>query len=374
MIEHQRHGCCPGVIDKHAAALENDGSLTGGQFQRVQEIGGPFVSDRGLAECDLACERSRESSAVLQHHVPDGVESPPTAPRHSPDTALGRTPFGDSAVKVKVDDVQPSLRQDQPAIVGSAPRGRVHPGSRRVGADQEWHPVAVATDVGPAFPRVVVSLDVEQLESISCTRRHHVGVRTSLGGGVGHAEDELGHRIPLAGRQFSRFALVVLCRIADQHHRVGQSPVDQVPGTAFGVAQAAVGFDSLADVGTVVAPVGVPGDAIPMIRLGVAQSADRHRRAWHDLVATGDDRGVQHPQQLIGVSVGMAAGTRVRSRGGRGRSIERDPSALDLGVGRIFQANCLDDFQRGRVVHVDQRHGVGDGIEHPGHGRLAVIG
>ena len=120
------------------------------------------------------------------------------------------------------------------------------------------------------------------------------------------------------------------------------------------------------DIGAVVAAIRISGDSIPVIGFSVSEASNGHGRTGHDLIAAGDNRRLDDPKQLIGVTIRMTARTGKRaSRGGIG-VIEPSASKLNLPVGGVFQRNESGDRWAGRIGYVDYGNGIGYCIVDPG--------
>ena len=117
---------------------------------------------------------------------------------------------------------------------------------------------------------------------------------------------------------------------------------------------------------TVVAAVRIARDAVPMVRRGISQTSDGHRRAWHNLIASRDDRCLQHPQQLVRVTIRVATGTRKGTRRRSRSCVKCDASSFHRRMGRIFEFHSSLHLRSLHILDIDERHRICDGIQHPG--------
>ena len=224
--------------------------------------------------------------------------------------------------------------------------------------------MAVAADIRLGLP-LQVALDMKQLEAFPCALGQFVVKRSALRGRVSYIEQKLRHVITFALRQQTSFAFVIFCGVAIHRHRRGETTINQMPRRAFGHIGAAVWFHALENVGAVVAAVGIAGDAVPMEGRGVAQAAHGHGGARHDLRAARDNRRFQNPKQLVGVSIGMTTGAGKSRSGGRGSGVKRNAPAFEGGVRGVVQCDGRLHLELRGIGYIDQRNGVGHGIEHP---------
>ena len=196
---------------------------------------------------------------------------------------------------------------------------------------------------------------------------------------IGHVQDERGERVANVGVQETTFAFVVRGAIRDIAHRRGEAAVHQMAGAGFRLAEIAIGIHRLRHRGGVVAPEGVSGNAVPVVRLRVAQPAHRHGQPRRHLRAAGFQltrafavaaagtavRGLEHPDELIGVAVRVAAFARERAGGGGVGVVEGDAALFHHPVGGVDQG---DRAQNGRIVdgsQIHQGHRVVHGVQHP---------
>ena len=98
---------------------------------------------------------------------------------------------------------------------------------------------------------------------------------------------------------------------------------------------------------------------------GVAQAAHGHGGAWHDLFAARDNRGVEHPKQLIGVAVRMATGTGESGSGGGLGGVESNAATLEIRMRGIMQRDGRLGLGRGAVSDIDDGHCVSHSVENP---------
>ena len=112
------------------------------------------------------------------------------------------------------------------------------------------------------------------------------------------------------------------------------------------------------DFGAVVAAVGIAGNAVPVEGRGVAEAANGHGRAGLDLVATADDGRFENPEELVGVSVGMAAGAGEGCGRGGLRGVEGNASSFELGRCGIVERNGCFENRLGGIGNIDERDGI----------------
>lgn len=307
------------------------------------------------------------SGAALEDHVPDGIEAGLVLPGEAPEGFLGNAFVGDFSVEIEIDDVEPALREDEEAVVSTAPGGNVHAGAGGVGADEEGHAVAVAADVGFGGAFVVAS-EVEEFESFFRAFGEDVGVGPFLGGRVGDAEEKAGDVVAVVA--------VEEVSMADgatwEGHGGAEGAVNDVADGDFRSAWLDIGRGVAGDVGAIVSSVGIPGNAVPVEGGGVDEATKRHRDTGLDLVSAGDDGGIEDPEELVGVAVGVAAGAGEGSAGRSAGGIEGDASAFEGRRGGVVERDGVGDDGLGGVTEVDEREGVVDGIEDPGLGGRAV--
>ena len=96
----------------------------------VAIITGRYVSRDDSTVMEL-WSRARTGESVLLRV--NGVKPWFASPRQTPEIFLGNPFLGDITIKIKVDDIEPALRQDEKAIIRSAPSWGIHPGSGGVG-------------------------------------------------------------------------------------------------------------------------------------------------------------------------------------------------------------------------------------------------
>ena len=260
----------------------------------------------------LPGERSGVSRASFQHHIPDGIEGRSAAPGELPDTPLIIPGLGNPPVEIELDNVQSSLRKDQESIVGTTPRRCFHSRSGCVGAGVERHAMTVSATVA-AGRAASVSDDVEHSEAVFRTLRQFVRVGTPLGRRERDTEQVRRQIISLGCRESSWLAFIVDRFIAVCPENLSHADVDQMPRARQLIVGIGGRFDGCVDVRTVIPTVRIAEDSVPMERRGVAQTTHRHRGTGHDLIAAGDDRSLQHPQQLVGVVVRVATFTGKRA-------------------------------------------------------------
>ena len=199
--------------------------------------------------------------------------------------------------------------------------------------------MAVSADIhAPILP---VPHDVKLLEAFLCPRSELVIIRPALGRRIGYVKEELGHVVPLPGRQVSDLAFVVGLLAVKHQHGGRKAAVDKMPGGALGLVGITVRINMGPVIGTVIAPVGITGNAVPVERSGVTQSAYRHRGARHDLIPSRHDGRFENPEKLVGMAVRMTAGAGKGRGRGSGSLVEGDPTTLEGGMGGILQGNGL---------------------------------
>lgn len=271
------------VVEK-GLDLENDRSFLGRGFKGGEEVAGEGLGDGLVVQGKLTGKGTGVSGAPFENHFPDGIEAGFAAPGESPEVFFRDAFFGKTAVEVEVDDVEAALWENEEAIISPAPGGGVHAAARGVGADPEGHAVAVAANIGLGFA-FVVSFEVEEFEAVLGAFGEDVGVGAFLSGWVGDAEEEASEVIALgSGKEVAFFT-----RVAHEGHGGRKGTIDEVAGRAFGFLEIGIWWSMAADLGAVVATIGVAGDAVPVERGGVTQSPERHRGAGHDLIAATDD-------------------------------------------------------------------------------------
>ena len=114
------------LIEEEGINLKDDGSLFGGGFEGGEEILGEGVGDGFFVESELTGKGTRVPGAAFEDHFPDGIKAWVTSPGESPELFFGNAFFRNSAVEIKVDDIESALGEDEEAVVSAAPGGRVH--------------------------------------------------------------------------------------------------------------------------------------------------------------------------------------------------------------------------------------------------------
>ena len=114
------------LIEEEGINLKDDGSLFGGGFEGGEEIAGEGVVDGFFVESELTGKGTRVPGAAFEDHFPDGIKAGVTSPGESPELSFGNAFFRNSAVEIKVDDIESALGEDEEAVVSAAPGGRVH--------------------------------------------------------------------------------------------------------------------------------------------------------------------------------------------------------------------------------------------------------
>ena len=168
--------------------------------------------------------------------------------------------------------------------------------------------MAISANIGLALGRVVVPKNVEELETLLGPRAKLVVVGSALGGRVSHSEQKLGQQVPLLGIHQASLALVVGRIILLQLHGRGQTAVDQVTGGADRVVRIGVWLHRLAETGAVDTSIRITRNSVPVEGRRIAQASHRHGGTRHNLVASRNDRSLQDPKQLIGMSVRVTTG------------------------------------------------------------------
>ena len=92
-----------------------------------------------------------------------------------------------------------------------------------------------------------------------------------------------------------------------------------------------------------------------MIGGDIAQAPYGQRDARRDLVTSGQvaDGRVEHPEELIGMAIRMAAGAGKGAGGGGRGGLEGFAPALQGGVGRIGEGDSLDQFRASWLADVE---------------------
>ena len=148
-------------------------------------------------------------------------------------------------------------------------------------------------------------------------------------------------------------------------HCCGESSVDQMSRGTFRFINLAVGRIVAPDVGTVVATIRIARNSVPMKRRGVSEASNRHCRSRHNLISARHNWCLQHPQQLIRVSIRVTAGAGIRS-GCRCRgAIEPGSPQFYLPFRWVFQAYNASHFRFGYVGKINHRNSVRDRIVNP---------
>ena len=234
--------------------------------------------------------------------------------------------------------------------------------------------MAIAADIRRRLRRIEVAIDMKQAEAAPGPLGNDIRGAAALGGRIGDVKEKGGHGVAFGRRKRARLTLVIDSFVSSQPHRRSESAIDEVANGARGISSIAVGGDTPMNARGIDPAVGITGDPVPMKRGGVAKSPAGHRRAGHDLIAPGDDRRVEHPEEMIGVAVGMATGTgkRLRRRGG-GRVEGNFSKAKRLGR-RIGKGNRRHRCRMLPIGEIDERHFIGECRQHPGpHRRPAGI-
>ena len=169
--------------------------------------------------------------------------------------------------------------------------------------------MTVAADVGFGLGWIVVTVDMEEAKSIASPLCHFASVGPTLSGRIRDAQQKRRHVVSLSRRKLAYFVFVVSGTRVREGHRRSESAINQMPDAAGWVIGIRVRRNAAVNVSAVVAAIGIARNSIPVIRLCVAQSTDRHCRTGHDLITASDDRRLQHPKQLIGMSIGMTTRT-----------------------------------------------------------------
>jgi len=115
--------------------LKDHGSFLGGRFKGREEVKGEGLADGIMIEGELSGKGTGVSGAAFEDHFPDGIEAGFAPPRKAPHVSFGNAPFCEATVEIEVDDIESALWKDKEAVVGAAPSGRVHAGTRSVGTD-----------------------------------------------------------------------------------------------------------------------------------------------------------------------------------------------------------------------------------------------
>ena len=361
--ELQRHRRRGRISQQDALTLQEDGAFPRGQLQGVQQVLRQGNVPGRSIQRDLPGKGPGETGAAFHHHVPEDRALAAHGAPHTP-FRKGIVPIG---LASQMDHVPTALRQDQPAVVGAAPRRGVHAGERRVGAHPERHAVAVAAGVDSRVGSVGYAVNVEPLEPGRGIVRQDVRVGAPLGGRVRNAEEELRQIVALRRGQRAGLAFVVDRALPHQAHGGPERGVHEEPGAALLVPDVAVGRRLGPRTGRVDPAVGITGNPVPVVGRGVSQTANRHGRAGRDLGAALPvaDRRIQDPDQLVGVAVGMAALAREGAGGRRIGVVEGDAPALDGGMRRIIERHGPDYPRGGWIRDVDLGDGVGYRVEDP---------
>ena len=227
--------------------------------------------------------------------------------------------------------------------------------------------MAVATDVGLGFA-FVVSSEVEKFEAVLGAFGEDVGIGSLLGGRIGNTEEKLGDVIAIVSVK----KVATSNGTAHESHGRAQGAVDKKAHAVFGCLCVFIWWSVTSDVCAVISPVWIAGNAIPVERGGVLESAKWHGGTRLDLVSARDDGGIQDPEELIGMAVGMAAGAGEGFGGGSEGGVEGDATAFERGRSGVVERDGGLQDRTGGVGHVDEGDGVGNGIEDPGLGGSAI--
>ena len=210
-IKLERHVARPVAKRELPVAAEEHGAVARGGFESREVITGEALigGGRGGIERHLPAKRAGKAGAPLEHHLPHRVKPLPAPPRHPPHIALRRAAVGDVAEEVKVDDVEPPLGEDEPAVVRPAPGRRVHPGAGGVRADQMGHPVAIAADIRRRLRGIEIAIDMKEAESAPGLLGNDVRDAAALGRRIGDVEEKSGHGVALGRGKRARLRFVV---------------------------------------------------------------------------------------------------------------------------------------------------------------------
>ena len=315
----------------------------------------------------MSGEGAGGSGAAFEDHFPDGIKAGFTAPGEAPEVFFRDTLFGNVAVKVEVDDVESALREDQEAVVCAAKGRDVHAGAGSVGADQKGHAVAVAADIGLGFT-FAVSFEVEEFEAVLGAFGEDVGIGSLLGGRIGNTEEKLGDVIAIVSVK----KVATSNGTAYESHGRAQGAVDEKAHAVFGCLCVVIWWSVTSDVCAIISPVWIAGNAIPVEGGGVLESAKWHGGTRLDLVSARDDGGIQDPEELIGMAVGMAAGAGKGFGGGGIGVVKGNTSLFEGGRSGIVERDDGLHDRTGSVGQVDEGDGVGNGIKNPGSGGSAI--
>ena len=103
-------------------------------------------------------------------------------------------PFRVVVEEIEIDDIESPMRQNQEPVISSAPSRRIHPGTRRIGADQKRHSMTIAANVWSRFP-VIIAINVKEFEPLLCPIRDNIAVRPLLRWWIRNAQQEFCHVI-----------------------------------------------------------------------------------------------------------------------------------------------------------------------------------
>ena len=194
---------------------------------------------------------------------------------------------------------------------------------------------------------------------------HFAGIGAALSWRERNGQQILCHIVSLRCRQSPDFLFIIGESFVRKSHCRCKSAIDQMTDAADRITFHGIWFHAGIDVGAVVASVWVAGNSVPMIRLGVAQSANGHRRTRHDLIATGYNGSFQNPQQLIGVTIGMTTRTGECSGGRSCCRFERHTASLHRRVSRVVQHDSGRDTRCYAIREIHQTDGIRHRVQHP---------
>ena len=154
-----------------------------------------------------------------------------------------------------------------------------------------------------------------------------------MGRRIGDREEEAGHVIAF----ISVKAVAISDGVAREGHRRVHGAIDHMAHGVVGAGAVDIGRSVTVGIGTVGSSVGVAGNAIPVKGGGVTKATEGHGGAGLDLLFTSDDGSVENPEELVGVTVRMAAGTGKGLGRGGVCVVEGDASALEGGRGGVVE-------------------------------------
>ena len=139
----------------------------------------------------------------------------------------------------------------------------------------------------------------------------------------------------------------------------------------FWITDVAVGSNRSTHVRAVVSAIRVTWNPVPVKGSRVTQSAQWHRRTRHDLIAARNDRSLQHPKQLVGMPVWMAACARIGSRRRGAGIVEPSASKFDVFVSGVLKCYQARHFGIRQIGDIHNGNRIGHRVVDPSGCRFA---